>query len=133
MKALLLLALLPFTAHADDNRPLTVQITTAADGNQHLRWKIPLNLDAALAPTLDVPAGCTSLQAIRSWSDEFGHWREARWQCQGGLAGKVIGIRYPSNAPTLATIARLDAEGGTATTTVLLQPGEGRLEIPAPR
>lgn len=134
MKALLLLlTVLSFAAHADDNRPLTVQITTAADGAAQLRWKIPPNLDATLAPALDVPQGCTSLQAARAWSDAFGHWREARWQCAAGLAGKAIAIRYPSHAPALATIARLDAHGGTATTTVLLQPGEDRLEIPASR
>ncbi len=134
MKALLwLLVALPLAAHADDNRPLTVQVSEDAAGNALLRWKIQPNLDASLAPTLEVPAQCASQQATRAWSDELGHWHETRWHCDGGLAGRRIAIRFPSSAPSLATIARLQIGDNQETATVLLQPGQHELLVPAPR
>ena len=130
---ILLLALLPLTAHADDNRPLTLQIMEDANGTALLRWKIQPNLDASQAPTLAVPDGCSTLQATRAWSDALGHWHETRWQCNAGLAGRTITIDFPATTPALATIARLQLAGAADTTTVLMQPGETQLLIPAPR
>ena len=127
---LLLLAVLPLAAHADDNRPLTVQASEEVDGTALLRWKIQPNLDASQAPALEVPAGCAPAQATRAWSDELGHWHEARWSCEGGLAGKSIAIRLPATAPSLATIARLQLAGATDMQTVLLQPGQHQLRVP---
>jgi hydrogenase/urease accessory protein HupE len=63
----------------------------------------------------------------------LGHWHEAHWHCNGGLAGNTIGIDLPSTAPPLATIARLQLGGATDMTTVLLQPGQHQLPVPAPR
>jgi hydrogenase/urease accessory protein HupE len=134
MKVLaMLLVLLPLAAFADDNRPMTLQVNEDANGSVLLRWKIQPNLDASQAPNLAAPAGCTSLQATRAWSDTLGHWRETRWQCSGGLADRTIAIDFPRAAPALATIARLQLAGADDMTTVLLQPGHDQLPIPAPR
>jgi len=128
-----LLAILPLAAFADDNRPMTLQITEDTSGAVLLRWKIRPNLDAAQAPTLAVPEGCTPLQATRAWSDSLGHWHASRWQCSGGLAGRTIAIVFPATTPALATIARLQLAGAADMSTVLLQPGRDQLLIPAPR
>jgi hypothetical protein len=130
---LLLLVVYGHTARADDNRPLTLQVTENAAGDAELRWKIQLNLDAVQAPVLDLPADCMSRAATRAWSDGFGHWRATRWHCTNGLAGKTIAIRFPSMAPSLATIARLELRGSPGTTTLVLQPGQSHLLVPAPR
>jgi hypothetical protein len=132
LPALCLLLALPFAARADDNRPLVLQVSEDA-GTALLRWKIQPDLDASQAPMLEPPAGCTRAQATRAWSDELGHWRETRWHCDGGLAGRTIAIVFPATAPPLATIARLSLGGADDLATVLLRPGEHQLRIPVLR
>jgi len=134
MKALLaLLALLPLMARADDNRPVTLQVSEGTTGEVLLRWKIQPDIDASLSPTLLLPDGCTSLEATRACSDALGHWRESRWHCNAGLAGRTLAMEFPPSAPAMATIARLQIGGGADVTTVLLQPGKAQLLVPAPR
>lgn len=130
---LLVLAALPLVASADDNRPLTLQVTEDTTGVAQLRWKIQPNLDASQLPGVELPTGCTTLTQMRAWSDVLGHWREARWQCTGGLAGKTIALDFPPSAPSLPTIARLQLGGRESIATVLLQPGQHQLQVPAPR
>lgn len=124
------LALLAAPARADDNRPFTLTVEPVAGDRFELTWKIPPNLDAAVLPALSMPQGCTVQGQPRAWSDALGHWQSRVWACPQGLAGRAITITWPRGNPGLATIARVHQAPGVVAT-VLLQPGERVLPIPA--
>ncbi|TIX49538.1 HupE/UreJ family protein [Alteraurantiacibacter aquimixticola] len=126
----LLATLAALPARADDNRPFTVTITEEGDGAYDLVWKVPPNVERAFLPDLVAPEACVEGEQVRQWSDALGHWRQQQWTCAQGLAGSDIAIAYPLANPNLATIARVHAGGGVET--LLLQPGEHVLRIPAP-
>jgi len=126
-----LCALAAIPAQADDNRPLTITLTELDAGNIEARWKIPANVEAGFIPQLYAPDGCLAGEQTRQWSDELGHWKQQDWTCTDGLSGKDITIDYTVANPGLATIARLRL-GGEPVQTLLLQPGEEVLHIPAP-
>ncbi len=127
----LLLTALAVPAQADDNRPLTITLTGQGDGLYEVRWKVPANIEAAFLPDLEFPESCVAGEQIRQWSDALGHWRQRDWTCAQGLAGKNIVIDYPIANPGLATIARLHV-GDAPVETLLLQPGDHLLHVPAP-
>ena len=109
---LVLAAFAAAPARADDNRPLFVELDEESLLEYRLRWKIPANVPAAVAPALHLPDGCTLQGRIRQWSDMLGHWQQGRWNCLQSLRGAEIGIDYPGANPALATIARIRwAEG----------------------
>ncbi|MXO87320.1 hypothetical protein GRI32_01030 [Altererythrobacter aestuarii] len=127
----MLATLLSAPAHADDNRPLTITVELAPDGlAADVTWKIPANVAAGFMPDLLPPGGCVAEGHLRSWSDAVGTWHQQQWVCQQPLKGQAIAIAYPSANPGLATIARLH-EPGQAVQTILLQPGDTVLQIPA--
>ena len=128
--AALLLGLLAMPARADDNRPLTIRVVEEAPRAYRVTWKIPANVEAGLMPALARPKECAASEP-KAWSDPLGHWREQLWRCGDPLAGKAIGIAWPSANPGLATIARLRLRGEDEQT-LLLQPQDTRLAIPAP-
>lgn len=132
LAALLLCALAAFAtpAQADDNRPLTVRVVEEAPRTYRITWKIPVNVEARHLPALAAPRGCEA-GGDKAWSDPLGHWREQVWRCRVPLAGEAIGIDYPRANPGLATIARLRFIGEDEQT-LLLQPQDTRLAIPAP-
>ncbi len=130
LAALLLACLLAVPARADDNRPLTVRVLEEVPRAYRVTWKIPANVDAPVLPALARPAGCVASEP-RTWSDPLGHWREELWRCRASLAGSAIGIDYPTANPGLATIARVRFIGADEQT-LLLQPQDIRLTIPAP-
>lgn len=117
-------------ARADDNRPLTVRVVEETPNDYRLTWKVPANIDGRFLPSLKAPRGCAVGRNVRLWSDPLGNWREERWRCTGGLAGGIIVIAYPTANPGLATIARVQFAGADEQT-LLLQPQETRLAIPA--
>lgn len=127
----MLCALAAIPARADDNRPLTITLTEQDGGTFEVQWKIPANVEAGLIPHLNAPEGCEVGEQVRQWSDALGHWMWQEWFCEDGISGKDIAIDYTVANPGLATIARIRA-GGKPVETLLLQPGEEVLHIPAP-
>lgn len=129
-----LLALLALTAlaaapaHADDNRPLFVEINEQAPMEYRLRWKVPANVPASISPALVLPGGCTPEGRMRQWSDMLGHWQEGRWNCTQSLRGAEIGIDYPGANPALATIARIRWADGEEQTHLSL-PGVAAIPL----
>lgn len=119
------LAILPASALADDNRLLTVSIEAiAAENNAGFRvsWKVPVNIEARHVPVLSAPQACSVVGEQRNWSDPMGHWREEVWRCPDGLPGSEISIQYPLANPNLATIVRYHPADGAEPQTILLQP-----------
>ncbi len=127
----ILCALLAIPAQADDNRPLIITLTEQDAGIFEVKWKIPANVEAGFIPELHAPQGCAAGEQTRQWSDALGHWRQQEWACDRGISGREIAIDYTVANPGLATIARVRA-GGNPVETLLLQPGEDILHIPAP-
>ena len=125
----LLLVLVPAAARADDNRPLTVAVEQTGPGEYEASWKVPANLSAAMVPEVVPPRGCRADNS-RRWTDALGFWGAARWRCDDPLAGGTIALDYPRTAVPLATIVRLRDAGGNEAT-LLGQPGEKRIAIPA--
>lgn len=107
LAVLVLAGLAAAPAHADDNRPLFVEIDEQVPLEYRLRWKVPANVPASISPALVLPDDCTPQARMRQWSDMLGHWQEGRWGCARSLRGAEIGIDYPAANPALATIARI--------------------------
>lgn len=125
----LLLALAPGAVRSDDNRPLSITLQEVGPNTWEASRRLPVNLSAALLPSVSVPGGCRAASP-RLWQDSLGYWGAERWACERPLAGAVLAITYPAAAPPLATIVRIIPAAGPEQT-LLGQPGEKRIAIPA--
>lgn len=130
--AFALLALFGTPARADDNQPLTVTIVGEGQGAFRVTWKIPVNVAARHLPALLPGAACNTGAQRRDWADPLGTWAEERWQCPQGLIGKPVAIRYPAANPNLATIVRYRENAAADADTLLLQPQDTAITLPAP-
>ena len=130
--AVALLALFAAPARADDNQPLTVTIVGEGQGAFRVTWKIPPNVDARHFPALLPGAACKTGGQRRDWADPLGTWAEELWQCPRGLIGQPVAIRYPAANPNLATIVRYRESAAAGAATLLLQPQDTVVTLPAP-
>jgi len=117
--ALLLIVLTeaaPLKAH--DARPVAITITEQQDGRYLAQIRTPPSVAGDNVPTIAWPKNCS--QAL----DEEGHpialsaTRQAV-ACEGGLAGQVLGVRWPIYNPSLPTLLRIEARDGSVITQLL--------------
>ncbi|MWV29238.1 HupE/UreJ family protein [Aurantiacibacter rhizosphaerae] len=120
--------LLPGTALADDNRPLSVKLEQEGPDSARVTWKLPVNVDQRHMPRVTA-AGCETSGRARNWADSLGLWREESWACDADIYGRQIAIDYPAANPGLATIVRFFPRGEDQPRTILLQPQEKRFAI----
>ena len=122
------LCVLPQTAWADDNRPLSVKLEQANSDGLRVTWKLPVNVDRRHMPRLTAD-GCVTSGRARNWTDTLGSWREESWRCDAEIYGRPIAIDYPAANPGLATIVRFFPSAEDEPRTILLQPQENRFTI----
>ena len=119
----------PIVARADVGPPAHMQVTETSAGRYAVQWRVPKALPARAVPAPTLPETCRPVDE-RSVVDQPGAWLFSRdWRCDGGLAGKEVGIRYPFSDLALTTVIRVDLLSGDRFAHVL-SPGEGAWRVP---
>lgn len=121
--------LVPLVARADVGPPAHMQVTETSPGRYVVQWRVPKALPARAVPAPLLPETCRPV-GERSVVDQPAAWLLSReWRCEGGLAGKEVGIRYPFGDLALTTVIRVDLLSGDRFAHVM-SPGEGPWSVP---
>lgn len=121
--------LVPLVARADVGPPAHMQVTETSPGRYVVQWRVPKALPARAVPAPVLPETCRPT-GERSVVDQPAAWLLSReWRCDGGLAGKEVGIRYPFGDLALTTVIRVDLLSGDRFAHVM-SPGEGPWSVP---
>ena len=115
---------------AHDARPNTVRVTETLDNTYTVTWKVPTSLPADALPTPTLPSDCEALRppAWRASGDAY--TGEQTLRCREGLAGRTVGIVYPTINPSLRTIYKVELATGEEHLRIL-GPAEYEWTIPA--
>jgi hypothetical protein len=106
-----------------------MQVTETSPGRYVVQWRVPKALPARAVPAPVLPETCRPT-GERSVVDQPAAWLLSReWRCDGGLAGKEVGIRYPFGDLALTTVIRVDLLSGDRFAHVV-SPGEGSWSVP---
>ena len=121
--------LLPLVAVADVGPPAHLQITEREPGLYAVQWRVPKVLPPRAVPEPEFPETCQPVGEPTVVSQP-GAWLLAReWRCETGLAGQLVGMRYPFADLALTTVMRVDLLSGDRFAH-LLSPGEGPWRLP---
>ncbi len=133
MLSLLLVSLGARRSNGDDNRPLYVELTEIGPGSYRIGMRMPPTIPPFNQPALILPPSCTERPGTSP--EPSPHLRLDSgttyrfYDCDQGLSGQTIEIRYPLTQVAVATVVRATFQGGRSHTTVLA-PGENRWQIP---
>jgi hypothetical protein len=109
---LLALVVVSVPAAADDVRPIQIQIREREPGAFLVQWRVPKLLPIQAMPNPVLPEECVA-EGERILLDQQGSWvNQQSYRCEGGLAGKAIGINYPIRDPQYTTVIRVELLSG---------------------
>lgn len=115
---------------AHESRPVFVDIREAQDGKVSLRWKVPPTVEGANMPVPLLSPDCIA-QSNAVYVQEGGSVSgRVPLVCAGGVAGRVLSLRYPKYNPSLTAVLRVEFPNGTSVTHSL-GPDEDGWEVPA--
>ena len=121
--------LAPLVARADVGPPAHMQVTEKAPGLFSVQWRVAKALPARAVPSPVLPETCRPV-GDRAVADQPAAWLLSQdWRCEGGLAGRDLGILYPFPDLSLTTVVRVDLLSGDRFAHVL-SPGEGAWRVP---
>jgi hydrogenase/urease accessory protein HupE len=130
MRALLLsffvLSLGAGTASAHESRPLYIEVAERAPKVFSVKWRVPPTVPAFNRPDIVLPDGC---QALGPDGQAGGLAGGRLYECQDGLAGRDIDIRYPAFNPSVSTLLRVYLLSGE-THSAVLSPKETSWSVP---
>jgi hypothetical protein len=99
-------------AVADDVRPIQIQIREREPGSFLVQWRVPKLLPIQAMPNPVLPDECIP-EGERILLDQQGSWvNQQAYRCDGGLAGKAVGIHYPIRDPQYTTVVRVELLSG---------------------
>ena len=105
-------------AAADDSRPLYVEIAEIEPGTYRIGLRVPPSIPHFNQPSLVLPRGCierTGAGIETSSTQRFGRGIAQRiYDCDEGLAGQTLEIRYPLAHPAVATVVLKNFTPGTS-------------------
>jgi len=123
------MALAPLLSRADVGPPAHLRITEREPGLFVTQWRVPKVLPPRAVPLPDLPESCERLGDY-SVEDQAQAWLFTQdWRCDSGLAGELVGMRYPFADLALTTVVRVDLLSGDRFAH-LLSPGEGPWRLP---
>ena len=114
---------------AHDSRPLFVEIIEAAADRYTVQWKAPASMPAFNVPDIVLPRSCEPQGDGTAAAEQGAFLRQGVFHCSGGLAGRMIEVRYPVLNPSLTTLFRMETLAGE-TYTKLLSPQETEWTVP---
>jgi hypothetical protein len=99
-------------ASADDVRPIQIQIREREPGAFLVQWRVPKLLPIQAMPNPVLPDVCVA-EGERILLDQQASWvNQQSYRCDGGLAGKTVGIHYPIRDPQYTTVVRVELLSG---------------------
>jgi hypothetical protein len=126
---LCLAALVPLPARADVGPPAHLRISEREPGLYVTQWRVPKVLPPRAAPVPDLPETCEPVGDY-SVEDQARAWLLTQeWRCDTGLAGELVGMRFPFADLALTTVIRVNLLSGDRFAHVLT-PGEGPWRLP---
>ena len=119
-----------YAANGHDARPNTVRITETAPLHYAASWKVPASLAEDSLPHPTMPTDCAAPRPP-AWRASGGAYvGEQVFRCEKGLAGRTIGIAYPTVNPSLRTIYKVELATGEEHLRIL-GPDEYEWVVPA--
>lgn len=117
-------------SYAHESRPVFVDIREAEDGVVSLRWKVPPTVEGDNMPVPLLSPDCIA-QGDAVYAQEGGSVSgRVSLVCAGGVAGRVLSLRYPHYNPSLTAVLRVGFPNGTSVTHSL-GPDEAGWDVPA--
>jgi len=99
-------------AAADDVRPIQIQIREREPNAFLVQWRVPKLLPIQAMPQPVLPVECVP-EGERVLLDQQATWiNQQAYRCEGGLAGRAVGIHYPIRDPQLTTVVRVELLSG---------------------
>ncbi len=104
-------AFVAWSVSAHDARPIFVQVSEASAGTYKFTWKVPATVPASNLPLLVLPDSCAA--ALPAWkSTPSGYQAELQSECDTGLNGQVLSLRFPDSNPSLSTLYKVQLLSG---------------------
>lgn len=124
------MALQVLPSYAHESRPVFVDIRETQDGVVSLRWKVPPTVEGNNMPVPLFSPDCIA-QSNAVYVQEGGSVSgQVPLICEGGVAGRVLTLRYPHYNPSLTAVLRVEFPNGTSVTHSL-GPDEAGWNVPA--
>ena len=122
--------LVAYAANGHDARPNTVRITETAPLHYAASWKVPASLARDALPYPTMPADCDAPRPPAWHASGGAYVGEQVFRCEEGLAGRTVGIAYPTVNPSLRTIYKVELATGEEHLRIL-GPDENEWVVPA--
>jgi hydrogenase/urease accessory protein HupE len=128
----ILLFLVAGTAVADGVPPVQMQVKELPSGAFDVQWSVPKVVSPQAMPSPWLPEQCLP-EGERDFVEKPSAWltRQA-YRCPNGLAGELLGIRFPAYNMGQSTLLRVELLSGDQHAH-MLNPGEERWRIPPAR
>ena len=116
-------------AAAHDARPNTVRIVETTSLTYSVSWKLPASLPADSLPSTMLPKDCEAMGSP-AWRATGGAYVGGQsFRCRESLAGRSVGISYPTANPGLRTIFKVELATGEEHLRIL-GPAENEWIVP---
>ncbi len=111
--ALIILAhVLTPIVHADESRPAYLQLTLQESDQVAMVFKVPAVGDRRFGLYPALPDNCTATNTPIAYFSDGAYTEQARFKCEGGLAGQTVGIDGLAGTMT-DVLARVERADGT--------------------
>ena len=110
---------------ANDNRPLSIEITETESDKIMLQWRVPPTVSIDNIPQFSLE-NCHSNRR-----NQFGASGKQYYTCSQGAGGAKLSVDYPQGSLMLATLIRVTWLSGE-TQTLSVSPGEAEILLPYP-
>jgi hypothetical protein len=123
------LSLLPGFASADIVQPISVQLREQEPNAFLVQWQVPQTYPVRAMPEPVLPEDCKP-RGERLLQERPGTWfNQQTFQCQDGVTGREIGIRYPFVVAGQSSMMRVELLSGEQLVHAL-NPGEDTWSVP---
>lgn len=119
-------------AVADGVPPVQMQVKELPSGAFDVQWSVPKVVSPLAMPSPWLPEQCLP-EGERTFVDKPSAWLTRQvYRCPDGLAGELLGIRFPAFNMGQSTLLRVELLSGDQYAH-MLNPGEERWQIPLAR
>jgi hypothetical protein len=126
---LALAALAPVPSRADVGPPAHLRVSERERGLFVAQWRVPKALPPRAVPVPHLPESCEPVGRY-SVEEPAGAWLFTQeYRCEAGIAGEIVGLRFPFPDLALSTVIRVDLLSGDRFAH-LLAPGEKPWRLP---
>ncbi|MGI9342070.1 MAG: HupE/UreJ family protein [Gammaproteobacteria bacterium] len=116
-------------ADAHDARPNFVQMTETDANTFSVSWKVPASVPGNSLPYPTLPDDCVA-ERQPAWQQAGAEYvGQQVFRCKQGLAGRVVGLEFPTINPSLSTLYKIRLANGQEHLRIL-KPSETEWTVP---